>query len=119
MIPATRWRAIAVKVFPEKAFEGLSSAFLPECDSNWITFHNLVEKEVEWIMACYRPTLFVVPSDTYFYIRPFITEFEKYSVSTFVVQKETTISPYTMAEHSLELGKYSPFMSVHMTVCSQ
>lgn len=119
VIPATRWRAIAVKVFPEKAFDGLSSAFLPECDSNWITFHNLVEKEVEWIMACYRPTLFVVPSDTYFYIRPFITEFEKYGVSTFVVQKETTISPYTMAEHSLELGKYCPFMSVHMTVCSQ
>ena len=119
VIPASRWHSMAWKVFPKVAFESYSSAFSAGFESFWATFEELVAKEVEWIMACYRPTLFVLPSDTFFYIRPFITEFEKYGVKTFVLQKETTISSFDMEISSLEIRDHCPFMSVHMAVCSQ
>jgi hypothetical protein len=36
-----------------------------------------------------------------------------------VVQKETTISPDTMEDHSLIVGEFAPFVSDYMTVCSE
>ena len=119
VIPAVRWNSMARKVFPKIAFDSYSSAFSTEFSSDWTIFQKSVAKEVKWIMACYRPTLFVLPSDTFFYIRPFIAEFAKYGVRTFVLQKETTISAYDMEISSLEIRDHCPFISVHMAVCSQ
>jgi hypothetical protein len=70
-------------------------------------------------MSAYKPSLFVTPSDVFFYLRPFITAFKEFGLKTFVLQKETTISPLVMDVHSVEIGKYVPFMSDFMTVCSE
>lgn len=118
-IPYRRWHRMAEKCFPREAFSGLERAFLPDLDSAWAKYRRLVAQEVKWLCRSHQPELLLLPSDSFFYVRPFITEFRSRGVSTFVMQKETTISPMVMEEHSLQVGAHVPFMSDFMTVCSE
>ncbi len=61
----------------------------------------------------------VVPSDSFFYVRDLPAAAHAIGVPVIVVQKETTISPDTMVNHSQALGEFAPFVSDLMTVCSQ
>jgi hypothetical protein len=72
-----------------------------------------------WLLAAYRPTVFIVPSDSFFYLRPLIEQFRTAGVPTAVVQKETTISPMTMATHSEAVRRLVPPIGDVMTVCSE
>jgi len=114
-----RWHKIARKCFPASAFDGIQNAFDPSMDDCWKKYRELVQNEVNWIVAAYGPNIFITPSDSFFYIRPFIESFKAAGLCTFVMQKETTISPLVMDEHSEVIGKFLPFMSDHMSVCSE
>lgn len=114
-----RWHQVARKFFPASAFDGTSNAYQPDMSECWKKYEAWVRKETAWIMSAYRPNLFVTPSDVFFYLRPFITAFKEFGLNTFVMQKETTISPLVMDMHSVEIGRYVPFMSDFMTVCSE
>ena len=113
-----RWHQVARSYFPESAFHGVENAYDKDLSQSWDKYQSWVADEVEWILAAYQPNLFVVPSDAIFYLRPFIETFKTHNLNTFVLQKETTISPLVMEEHSRVIGKYVPFMSDHMSVCS-
>ncbi len=76
------------------------------------------QREALALMRLWRPDLFVLPSDTFPYVRDLVRAFQKLNVPTVVVQKETTIAPDTMENHSRAIGRYFPFISDHMTVCS-
>ncbi len=117
-IPYQRWHRVARSFFPVNAFHGVENAYNPNMVGTWNRYRSWVTEEVEWILAAYQPNLFVVPSDSFFYLRPFIESFKGHGLNTFVLQKETTISPLVMEEHSRAIGKYVPFMSDHMSVCS-
>jgi hypothetical protein len=114
-----RWHQIARKYFPESAFEGVENAYDEKLSSCWTKYRAHVEREVDWVIAAYRPRLFVTPSDAFFYLRPFIEVFKSRGIKTFVMQKETTISPMVMEKHSLVIRQFVPFMSDFMTVCSE
>jgi len=114
-----RWHQVARKFFPTSAFDGISNAYQADMSECWKKYEAWVRKETGWIMSAYRPNLFVTPSDVFFYIRPFIAAFKEFGLNTFVMQKETTISPLVMDMHSVDIGKYVPFMSDFMTVCSE
>jgi hypothetical protein len=114
-----RWHQVARKFFPTSAFDGISNAYQADMSECWKKYEAWVRKETAWIMSAYRPNLFVTPSDVFFYLRPFITAFKEFGLNTFVMQKETTISPLVMDMHSVEIGRYVPFMSDFMTVCSE
>lgn len=118
-IPYARWHQIARACFPENAFDGIENAFDPNLNHCWKMYRDLVKEEVNWVVSAYRPNVFITPSDAFFYIRPFIESFKEIGLKTFVMQKETTISPLVMDEHSEAVGKYVPFMSDHMSVCSE
>lgn len=118
-ISYVRWHQIARRCFPARAFDGIENAFDPSMDNCWNKYREMVKQEVNWIVAAYRPNVFITPSDSFFYIRPFIESFRAAGLNTFVMQKETTISPLVMDEHSKVIEKYVPFMSDHMSVCSE
>jgi hypothetical protein len=61
----------------------------------------------------------VSPSDTFFYVRPLVDRARELGLPFVVVQKETTIAPATMVEHSRRLGRTFPFCSDRMFVCSE
>ena len=114
-----RWYKIARQCFPESAFVGIENAYDEKLSACWTKYRAHVEHEVDWVIAAYRPNLFVTPSDAFFYLRPFIEVFKARGIKTFVMQKETTISPMVMEKHSLVIGQFVPFMSDFMTVCSE
>jgi hypothetical protein len=118
-IPAIRFRKLASQIFPEQAFGDLGTAYGDDMLPHWQRYETLVNFEARWLVACYSPSLFIVPSDVFFYVRPLIAALKLLNVKTLVVQKETTITDFTMKEHAQEIEKWTPFMSDFMTVCSQ
>ena len=114
-----RWHQVARRFFPASAFDGISNAYQADMSECWTNYEAWVRKETAWIMKAYSPNLFVTPSDVFFYLRPFIAAFKECGLNTFVLQKETTISPLVMEVHSAEIGRHVPFMSDFMTVCSE
>ena len=113
-----RFLRLASKVFPPDAFVGVRAAFDPSLEHSWVSYRSAVLSEVRTLAAAHRPDVLVVPSDSIFYLRPVIDEFRELGVPTFVLQKETTISPLIMEEHSLEVGTCVPFSGDEMSVCS-
>jgi len=114
-----RWHRQAHRYFPVEAFDGIANAYSHELSKNWRAYRKWVEQETAWLINAYQPNLFVTPSDSFFYLRPFIASLKSFGVNTFVLQKETTISPMVMEVHSREIGRFVPFMSDFMTVCSE
>ncbi len=61
----------------------------------------------------------IAPSDTFYYLRDVIKAVQDLGIPYIILQKETTISPYTMVEHAAEIGRTFPFISDLMLVCSE
>jgi hypothetical protein len=118
-IPYRRLHRLAQRRFPAAAFSGLQAAYDSEMGDPWRRYERDIERVAGWLSVAYEPSVFVTPSDSFFYVRPLISAFRRLGVPTVVVQKETTISPMVMAEHSLAVGRFVPFMSDAMTVCSE
>lgn len=114
-----RLGSTAAKIFPEVAFTGVSRAYQADMVEVWERYRPVAHRFADWVQAAYDPNVFVVPSDTFFYLRPVIERLRSAGVPTAVVQKETTISPDVMDLHSREVGRWVPYMSDVMTVCSQ
>ncbi len=62
---------------------------------------------------------FVVPSDSYFYLRDAPEACAALGVPFLVVQKETTIAPWNMEVGTKALREHAPLIARHMTVCSE
>src|SRR5438270_10614241 len=119
VIPYRRLHKLAQAHFPESAFATLDAAFAPVVEASWDSYLPVAEAFAAWLASAYRPSVFVVPNDNFFYLRPVIASFRARGVPTVVVQKETTIAPLTMDEDSEVIRRYVPFMADVMTVCSE
>lgn len=114
-----RLHRTARRHFSDEAFVGLANAYRAKEDEAWATYVPFAERFAERILVAHRPNVFVVPSDSFFYLRPVIRRLQELGLPCVVVQKETTISPMVMQSHSEEVSEYVPFMSDWMTVCSE
>ncbi len=114
-----RLHRLAEGVFPPEAFVGVHRAMDDDMACQREAWEIEAQRFAHWMNAAYRPNVFVVPSDVFFYLRPVIRAFKELGVPTAVVQKETTISPMTMVDHAEEIRTTVPFMSDIMTVCSE
>ncbi len=118
-LPYIRIRDLASKIFPEQAFGTLEQPFTADMSQCWSDYQVVIASEARWLIAAYRPSLFIVPSDTIFYLRPLIFAFRALGLRTLVVQKETTITEHGMAMWASLVGKFTPFIGDFMTVCSE
>ena len=117
-VPYQRIQAVARLCFKPSVFDDLSL-----CDRSMETvrarmFLRYSQRLANWLVYSYAPSIFIVPSDSIFYLRPLIRAMKVLGVSTVVVQKETTLSPAAMRDYSIEIEKFAPFIADHMTVCS-
>ena len=119
VLPHQRIRRIAQRHFPKEAFKGVATAFDPRFESGWTSYRRSIARFTRWISSAYRPNVLVLPSDSIFYLRPVIEQIRTLGVRVAVVQKETTISPMTLASHAAMIRRFVPFMSDVTTVCSQ
>ncbi len=118
-LPYRRLHKVALRHFGPDAFETLDAPFAPGNTKRWASFERDAARFTEWLDAAYQPSVFVVPNDGFFYLRPVIARFRELGVATVVVQKETTIAPLTMDEDSQVILRHTPFMADQMTVCSE
>ena len=119
VLPYQRIRRVAQRHFPEEAFEGLATAFNPCFESCWSSYRRSIARFTRWISSAYRPNVVVLPSDSIFYLRPFIEQIRNLGVKVAVVQKETTISPMALASLGETARRFVPFICDVTTVCSQ
>lgn len=114
-----RLHRIARRHFPESAFGALDEAFAPSLDDGWRRYRRAAVRFADWLASAHRPTVFVVPNDTFFYLRPVIGRMQDLGVKTVCVQKETTLAPLTLDVDSQVIRRYVPVMTDAMAVCSE
>lgn len=119
VIPYQRLALFARLFFHRKAFYGVGSAYQGRNSRSWSLYNAVARKECLWMASAYRPSLVIFPTDSIFYFRPFITEFQALKIPVVVVQKETTISELTLETFSQEIKKYVPPIFDYSTLCSE
>jgi hypothetical protein len=119
IIPYQRLHRLARAHFPAEVFTGVETAVEDRFQAAWDSYKPTAHGFADWLAAAYEPSVFVVPSDAFFYLRPVISRLAALGVPTVVVQKETSISPAGMESHSVAVGASVPFISEAMTVCSE
>src|SRR3954470_23105005 len=87
VVPYRRLHKLAQAHFPEAAFATLDAAFRPEMQAGWEAYLPVAEEFTDWLASAYRPSVFVVPNDNFFYLRPVIATFRDRGVPTVIVQK--------------------------------
>lgn len=109
----------AARYLPRRVFHGLLDYHDPglaEARARWAVE---AARTFEELYALSPFDVFVVPSDTFFYIRDVVPVARRLGIPFIVVQKETTIAPHGMEHHAKDIGRLYPFIGDIMTVCSE
>jgi hypothetical protein len=125
--PDWRWRVVgldyfhreAMKIFEPGAGDGLAGYTRPEYAEARERYRHRLAELLEDLWRDRRFDAFVVPSDSFFYVREAPYACHRLGVPFLVVQKETTIAPWNMENGSAELRRHAPLVADHMTVCSE
>jgi hypothetical protein len=118
-IPYQRFRAPAVRMMGPAVGRGLRAFNEPHIATARLRYADWLVRDVERLYLESPFDVFVLPSDTFFYVRALPAAAHRLGIPVVVVQKETTISPATMDVFSRELRTEAPFVSDFMTVCSE
>lgn len=119
VIPYQRLALFARLFFQRDAFYGVGSAYHERNSRSWSRYNFVSRIECLWMASVYRPSLVIFPTDSIFYFRPFISEFQSLKIPVVVVQKETTISELTLETFSQEIKQYVPPIFDYSTLCSE
>lgn len=125
--PDWRWRVVgldyfhreAMKIFEPGAADGLAGYTRPEYAEARASYRERLAELLEDLWRDRHFDAFVVPSDSFFYVREAPYACHRLGVPFLVVQKETTIAPWNMENGSAELRRHAPLVADHMTVCSE
>lgn len=118
-IPFTRLRDRAIALLGSDAAVGLESVMRSELSAARGQYAAWLVDEIERIYLEWPFEAFVLPSDTFFYVRDLPDATHRLGVPTVVVQKETTVSPAAREMHARDVGHLAPPVADAMTVCSQ
>lgn len=119
VMPYELLRSEALRVLPNEVASGFEAFVKPELESARRRFAAILREILEDRFTVSPFDAIVMPSDTFFYVRAAPAVAHSLGVPMLVVQKETTISDYTMREHSQELRRHYPPLADRMTVCSE
>lgn len=119
VVPFLYFRSRAGRILNQKIIRGELEEFnkpeYAECRKLWRLKSEAIFARLH---SVFQFDCFVVPSDSFFYIRDFIMICKDRGIPVLVLQKETTIAPHTMEVHSKKIGREFPFISDLMLVCS-
>ena len=107
-----------MRMLPQDVATGLHAYNRPELASARERYAAWLQREVRRLYLEWAFDVIALPSDTFFYVRALPDAAHSIGVPVVVVQKETTVSHATMAEHSRVLHDEAPFLADFMTVCS-
>lgn len=125
--PEWGWRVVNLDLFAREATRIMGSEVTEHLGA--YARAHLAERRADWRrrlaglledLYLERPfDAFVVPSDSYFYLRDAPEACAALGVPFLVVQKETTIAPWNMEVGTKALREHAPLIARHMTVCSE
>jgi hypothetical protein len=118
-VPYQRFRRTALRIMTDQISEGLEGFNNPALEAQRQRYARWLKSELRRIYLESAFDVFILPSDTFFYVRALPDALHSLGIPLVVVQKETTISADTMAKHSHEQGAEAPFVSDLMTVSSE
>jgi hypothetical protein len=119
VVPYFRFRDAANRIFPEAVQHGLAPYAADDVADARVRYAVRLRREVARLYREWPFDVFVLPSDTFYYVRDLPAVCHDLGVPVIVAQKETTITDETFEQHAPALGAYAPFVSDYMTVCSQ
>lgn len=119
VMPYDLLRSEALRVLPEEVASGLEAFTKPELERARHRYAAILREILEDRFAVSPFDAVVMPSDTFFYVRPAPAAAHALGVPFLVAQKETTISEHTMREHAEEMRRFAPPLADLMTVCSE
>jgi len=119
VVPAATLWNLAAKYFPPRVFGAYSEYWRPIYADARMQYAAAATRLLYNFYRLFPFDAVVVPSDTFFHVRAWVDATRTMGLPFIVLQKETTISPMTMTEHSVETGKFFPFVSDLMLVCSE
>lgn len=104
------------RLVPSRFFEELEMPLA--ADRGYAKYCKWVRRWIDFVVLVYRPNLLLLPSDTFFYVREAIFEFQRRGIAVCVLQKETTITDAVHETLAPSIGRSLPFISDLMLVCS-
>jgi hypothetical protein len=110
---------LARRFFPDEVFCGLHEHGGESHRAARARYAAAAGELLDQVREHFRFDAIVSPTDTLFYLRPWVTRARRLGVPFVVLQKETTISPHTMSEHARAIRETVPFISDRMLVCSE
>lgn len=91
----------------------------PASSAEYQSYCAWLERHIRLLITLTKPNMVLLPSDTFFYVRPGIEEFRRNGIPCVVLQKETTITDAVLDHLAPEIGSNLPFISDQMLVCSE
>ncbi len=121
VVPAALLSRIAQKHFPTSVFASLlgETYARPEYAEARRRYALAARKVLHDFYYAFPFDAVIVPSDTIIYLRAWAAGAHEMGLPFIVLQKETTISPYTMTEDARVIGQALPFIGDLMLVCSE
>jgi CDP-Glycerol:Poly(glycerophosphate) glycerophosphotransferase len=125
--PAVEWRVLpywrlrekANRRLPTRVQEGLSAFADPALSGARARYAAWLRREVARLYCEWPFDVFVLPSDTFYYVRALPAVCHELGIPVLVAQKETTITDRSFGEHVRSLRAYAPFNADYMTCCSE
>lgn len=121
VVSANVLSTVARKYFPSSVFDSLlgEDYALPLYADARQRYAVDARKILHQLYLTFPFDAVIVPSDTIFYLRAWVSCAHEMGIPFIVLQKETAISPYTMTEDARVIGQSLPFISDLILVCSE
>lgn len=120
IISAETFASVARDVFSPEVFgSDLSRYHAPEFARERVAYRERARQIAFDLYLTFPFDVFVVPSDTFFYIRDVIEAVRELGIPTVAVQKESGVSAKSLEHHSADMRRWFPFCGDAMTVCSE
>jgi hypothetical protein len=119
VLPYWRLRNAANRRLPERVQVDLGAYVADELARGRRRYATWLHREIGRLYSEWPFDVFVLPSDTFYYVRDLPSICHELGIPVFVAQKETTITDWTFVQTLPDVRAYTPFTSDYMTVCSE
>lgn len=110
----------AKRLFPNEVFgTDLSIYFKKKYNNYRNKYRKVAFKLIYDLYKIFQFDVFIIPSDTYFYIRDVIDACEDLKIPVIVIQKELGVSKYSLENHASQIFETFPVKCTWMTTCSE